>query len=77
MPYVTLGNLGQHHGGHHGGGHGGGHHGGGGPIYGSTFYDPYWTAPSPYLVIVNGEDEEDEKDKKKKKVKLGTAYNWP
>lgn len=67
--------------GHHGhhGRHGG--RGGWGGGWGPGYYDPYWNAPSPYLVILDGEDEDDEDAKKKKKKKklierLGTGWNW-
>lgn len=66
----TFGDLGRHRGGHR---HGGRHRGG--PIFmGPSYYDPYWIAPSPYLVITTEEDDDNDKDKKKKKIKLGTQF---
>ncbi len=66
-----LSDLGRHH---HGGGGGG--RGWRGPIYSPTYVDPYWVAPSPYLVISTEEDDAADKDKKKKKkkIKLGTSF---
>jgi hypothetical protein len=70
---ARLSGLGNPHG-HHGGGHG---HGGRGPVfmnYGGG-YDPYWVAPSPYLVISEVSDDDDAA-KKKKKLLLGTAFRY-